>query len=846
MMALALEAARLVVTVLSVIVALLIKLLAWLLLHSFYLPDRIQLTWSFVRDFCNLFFILILIVMAFGTIFNLEKFSYRKLLVPFLVSALLINFSYPIGYYIIDVSNQVGSAILFETSSALGDPTGPKGLENMFSFGAGIGKIAGQEASSSGVVTWAINLVINLVTCTGLGSPKCALEIVNKAVIALFLLLSIIAFFTVIVYIIVRIPFLWALLIISPVAFLGFALPNARSKTWTVWWEHFLSWCLWIPVFSLIVLFLAIIMQGLGTDAIIPTSLGLGFFDAIGFTSILTLCTMLIFLVGGIWASFKIGKLIHGSGAWVGTQVLDWTVGRTPARSLYKAGKLKGADIGRRGAAALPFGLGERWKSIPGLGRYWVGTRGEEESVGRAAQWMGVAGAHGAAITKNVEEEKQRLLHENPNLTRDGLNVLFATPNLRNVELAALYQIQAEKNMFHDDQTEAARQAQRGLGFLGGTETEAGKNFVKTILPNLRQTTTDVLFQDARASGNEALITAFGKKRAESGWIPHSPTGQAEAASVLQVAGGGRSVAGKEYRKALQTGEFYKNNFANLNEKQQFFRTPGLDAGLEQDGLRDMVKRKEIQLTDAAGGTLTEGYWKPSIDPVTGRRARDAMGRVISTWEQRVRLDKDLIATIRNNHASETPQIIDEVDKELSDAMIQHTDAQYREELLMMNPAADPANPPVIRIAAMAVRDKGEIDAINKLTRALGALEIAPNSGKETEMLAELRKLNMATVEEFEWTRKHAGTAPTPTQLAAVLYDRFRRMDPEGYKKISSRDLAKRAVQNAVYRALSGSYGMPNLSGLGDVQRNEILRGLDARRKQAFTRILSMTTAPPP
>src|SRR5262245_9032980 len=66
-----------------------------------YIAQPVRDIWKIVRNLCNMFFILILIIMAFGTIFNIHGYTFRDMFIHFLIAALLINFSLTISEYIL-------------------------------------------------------------------------------------------------------------------------------------------------------------------------------------------------------------------------------------------------------------------------------------------------------------------------------------------------------------------------------------------------------------------------------------------------------------------------------------------------------------------------------------------------------------------------------------------------------------------------------------------------------------------------------------------------------------------------------------------------------------------------
>src|SRR3989338_8588776 len=63
--------------------------------------------WVIVRDVCNMFFIVILLLIAFGSVFHIEEYQYKKILGKLLIMAVLINFSKSIAGFFIDISQVV-------------------------------------------------------------------------------------------------------------------------------------------------------------------------------------------------------------------------------------------------------------------------------------------------------------------------------------------------------------------------------------------------------------------------------------------------------------------------------------------------------------------------------------------------------------------------------------------------------------------------------------------------------------------------------------------------------------------------------------------------------------------
>ena len=61
--------------------------------------------WTAVRDLCNMFFILALLIIAFATILRQENYAMKRMLPKLLIVAVIINFSKTICFLLVDISN---------------------------------------------------------------------------------------------------------------------------------------------------------------------------------------------------------------------------------------------------------------------------------------------------------------------------------------------------------------------------------------------------------------------------------------------------------------------------------------------------------------------------------------------------------------------------------------------------------------------------------------------------------------------------------------------------------------------------------------------------------------------
>ena len=67
----------------------------------------VEVGWVMVRDLANMFFVVALLLIAFGTILGLEQYEWKKLMVKLFFAAILVNFSRVICGIMIDAAQVV-------------------------------------------------------------------------------------------------------------------------------------------------------------------------------------------------------------------------------------------------------------------------------------------------------------------------------------------------------------------------------------------------------------------------------------------------------------------------------------------------------------------------------------------------------------------------------------------------------------------------------------------------------------------------------------------------------------------------------------------------------------------
>mgnify|MGYP003392962226 CR=1 FL=1 len=208
--------------------------------------------WGIIRDFANMFFILALVVMALATILDLESFGFpgydwRQMLGRFVFAALTINFSLAIGQVVISASQILTNVFL----NSIGDVSA-RMLEIIAPLNTGVTETGGSTISSIlsyiGVPLSALNLV-STITAAGFGTSNLTIPTITKMFMSSFIMMTMaFSMITPVVFAFVRIPYLWFLLIISPLAWISYVFPRFRSA-YSKWWDHFLGWNLFLPSF---------------------------------------------------------------------------------------------------------------------------------------------------------------------------------------------------------------------------------------------------------------------------------------------------------------------------------------------------------------------------------------------------------------------------------------------------------------------------------------------------------------------------------------------------------------------------------------------------------------------
>ncbi len=238
----------LILYVLNKLIALGAGLVEYILgITTFINAPVVTIGWGITRGLCNMGFALILLIMAFATILQIESFGMKKILVRLVLAALLINFSLMIAGILIDFAQVLTDYFIFQAAGPDSSITG-----NLMS-GLQISKI--YNLSVKEVSIWKI--------------PSLQM-LVEEAIGCVIFAIAAFSFFAMAGYLLIRIIAIWLLLIISPLAWLAMIVPSVPGvgNGWTKWWSEFFKWVFFAPIYSFFIyLALTIAQRGVGITA---------------------------------------------------------------------------------------------------------------------------------------------------------------------------------------------------------------------------------------------------------------------------------------------------------------------------------------------------------------------------------------------------------------------------------------------------------------------------------------------------------------------------------------------------------------------------------------------------
>ena len=190
--------------------------------NDFINADAVQRGWILVRDISNMAFLIIFIAIAFATILGVEKYEWKRLLPKLLIMSVAINFSKTICGIIIDASQVIMMTFVngFKDIAA-GNLIRGFGLNDMLAIrDLGVDENITDNSIAAASVLAVVLLIIAAMT---LG-----------VIVLMFL---------------IRIVYLWILIVLSPLAFMLAAAPGADAQ-FQKWFQQFIRYAFIGPILA--------------------------------------------------------------------------------------------------------------------------------------------------------------------------------------------------------------------------------------------------------------------------------------------------------------------------------------------------------------------------------------------------------------------------------------------------------------------------------------------------------------------------------------------------------------------------------------------------------------------
>ena len=184
-------------------------------------------SWQLVRDSLNIAFIMMLLYTAFTIIFQVDK-SNKKIILTVVLMALLVNFSFPVARFIIDI----GNSLMYTIFNSLFNGADPTGI------------FTGITDRSS---------IVNII------EPKGIPTIAQLLASVVFIGILAITFLMMAMLFVLRIVVLAIIIIFSPIGFVGLLFPSVASKI--DWWGNLFKYTFFGPAMAFMLYIAIQLMQ---------------------------------------------------------------------------------------------------------------------------------------------------------------------------------------------------------------------------------------------------------------------------------------------------------------------------------------------------------------------------------------------------------------------------------------------------------------------------------------------------------------------------------------------------------------------------------------------------------
>ncbi|MBT4210189.1 MAG: hypothetical protein HOE19_04760 [Candidatus Komeilibacteria bacterium] len=489
--------------------------------NNFTSEGGVVIGWIALRDLSNMFFILILLVIAFATILRLSSYGYQQLLKRTIIIAILINFSKSIVGFLIDVVQVVMLTFIAAINNVMaGGIVVALGLQDLFAISSG-----------------------------GDNGPPLADYVIGLIMSVIFILILIVIMGVMVMMLTMRIVALWVVIVLSPLAFISNIFPYTKSF-YSKWSKELGANLVTGPMLAFFMwLTFTIVGNGTVSTTFMAGEGTAGPTEFLGTSNMVNYIVAIALLLAGIKQAAASGaaganmaskgmSMIQNSASKFARRypmALGKRLAAGAARGLIDdKGKAKSLQQGFKNLAKSR--LGQRLQRTAVAGKLttagtWVGTKTKDSRLGQSTVggWVGKGGA--ALGKKAIGAQWNKVPFYGGRLQRAAMKA-------QGQHAAMVEEFQAEDEKYispkHRGEFEASQGAASGGPSLASTASGIGK--AGKAIAGL---------------GQEIAGTKAGQK------IAGTKAGQKIAGAGKAVSGAGKWVAGtKVGRATAATGQF--------------------------------------------------------------------------------------------------------------------------------------------------------------------------------------------------------------------------------------------------------------------------------------------------
>jgi hypothetical protein len=224
------------VTFFGKLLAVVLHCLIWVAQYNNFINETVVVEgWKVIRDVCNMFFVLGLLIIAFGTVLRLPNYQAKNLLRGFIFGAIFVNFSKTICGLILDFAQII-----------------------MLTFVNGFKDVGAGNLTEMLGLTRLFEVVMNDPGATELEGMGIFISYLLALV---YLIIAFVVILTMTIMLIQRAVMLWLYIVLSPFPYLLSALPKTGklSQNGSRWWSDFtglvitgpmLAFFIWLSFFT--------------------------------------------------------------------------------------------------------------------------------------------------------------------------------------------------------------------------------------------------------------------------------------------------------------------------------------------------------------------------------------------------------------------------------------------------------------------------------------------------------------------------------------------------------------------------------------------------------------------